>query len=121
MVYMARDNPVMPKNKPNLRIVLAHNLKTLMAGEDDAGSQSALKRRSGVSQATIGRIERMEVDARIDTVQQIACAYGLEAWQLLVPGLNPSNPPMLRSASEEERTLYERLRVTVEDLAKLKQ
>jgi hypothetical protein len=35
--------------------------------------------------------------------------------------MNPSNPPVLLAASKEEKALYERLRATAEEIAKLKQ
>lgn len=102
--------------------MLRQNLKLLMVTtKDGPNSQSALRRKSGVAQATIGRIlsERGE-NARIETIDRLARAYGLEGWQLLVPGMDPSNPPVLRAASKEEQALYERLRQAAEDIAKLK-
>lgn len=103
------------------RVILAQNLTALMAGKIDKESQSALKRRSGVAQATIGRILRKEVNYRIETVAALARAFNLEPWQLLVPDLDPGNLPVLRAASAEEKALYARLRATVDDLSKLKQ
>lgn len=110
----------MPDPRPKIRRVLAQNLKTLMAANADE-SQSALKRRSGVAQATIGRIlgDHGE-NARVETIDRLARAYNLQAWQLLIAGLEPSNPPILRTASAQEKALYDRLRATVDDIAKLK-
>ena len=111
---------LMEGNAPKQRDILARNLKALMSWEHGPSSQSELKRRSGVSQATIGRIDRKESDATIDTLALIARAYGLAAWQLLVPEFDPTNPPVLRAASQEEKKLYSRLRSAIEDLEKLK-
>lgn len=83
--------------------------------------QSDLHRRSGVAQSTIGRIlaDKGE-NARIETLERIAKAYGLQAWQLLIPGVNPKNPPMLRVAGEVEKALYARLEDALEGLKNLK-
>ena len=92
-----------------------------MATKGGPKSQSELHRKSGVAQATIGRMlsERGE-NARIETLDKIAKAYGMQGWQLLVAGMDPSNPPVLRAASKEEQELYDRLRQAAEDIAKLK-
>ncbi len=102
------------------RTVLAQNLKALMARKDGPRSQSELFRKSKVAQATIGRIlSEGGENARIETVDKLASAYGLEGWQLLVPGMDPSNPPTLRSRSKHEDELYGRLKSAAEELAKL--
>lgn len=101
------------------RAVLRQNLKALMTEGDGPRSQSALHKRSGVAQATIGRILSGEGEnTRIETVERLAKAYGLEAWQLLVAGMDPANAPVLQAVSAEERSLYERLRIAAQDLAK---
>ena len=101
------------------RAVLRQNLKALMLNGDGPRSQSALHKKSGVAQATIGRILSVEGEnARIETVDRIAKAYGLEPWQLLVAGMDPANAPVLQTVSSEESALYERLRIAAQDLAK---
>lgn len=100
--------------------MLAQNVKALLAHKDGPNNQSELFRKSKVAQATIGRILGAHGEnARIETVERIARAYGLEAWQLLVPGMDPSNPPVLRSRSKQEEELYKRLRSTAEELARI--
>lgn len=78
-----------------------------------------LKRRSGVAQATIGRILRRETAADLDTVDALARAYHLMAWQLLVPDLDPANPPINR-LTQAERDLYQRLHTLAAEAAKIK-
>lgn len=46
---------------------------------------------------------------KIDNLQAIAKVFGLKAWQLLIPDLEPGNPPMLKQVSETEAKLYEDL------------
>lgn len=104
------------KGKFTARAVLSQNVKALKG----KASQNALKKRSGVAQATIGRmLTGKGENARIGTVEALARSHGLEAWQLLVPGMDPSNPPVLQPVSKEERELYKRLKDTAHDLAKL--
>lgn len=98
---------------------LALNVKALMARTGGPSTQGELHRRSGVAQATIGRILKGDQTARVETVAMIAKAYGLEPWQLLVPGMDPTNPPTLKAASKEEQALYDRLKQAAQDLAKL--
>lgn len=74
--------------------------------------QAQLKRMSGVDQRYIGRILAAESSITVDTLEKIAKAFDLQAWQLLVPGLDPGNPPV-NHITDAERRLYERLRQTV--------
>lgn len=120
LVCQPRQNRAVDKSDFKPRAILAQNLKALMGNPNGPNSQSELKRRSGVSQATIGRILRKEAAATVETLAALAGAYGLEGWQLMVPGMHPTNPPVLQPVSPQERALYERLRATVQDIAKLK-
>lgn len=103
------------KNKFTPRAVLARNLKALMESKIGPTSEMALGRKAGVAQATIGRIKREEVAASIETVEQLATAYGLQPWQLLVAGMDPGNPPVLVPISKAERALYESLKAAMRE------
>lgn len=72
---------------PPIRQLLATNIKFLMARSHDLQTQPLLSARSGVSQTTVGRVIRMEVDAGIETVDGIAKAFKLNADDLLDAGL----------------------------------
>ena len=99
--------------------VLAANLDKLMAAaKSPAKSQLGLAKKSGIAQATIGRILRGETHAGLDTIDAIAKVYGIAAWQLILPGLDPGNPQVIRSMSKEEEDLYARLHKAAQDLAK---
>ena len=116
--YLAQNRRVMPEDfKPEA--VLAQNLRALLSSKTGPTSQMALGKKSGVSQATIGRIDRQEVAAGIDTIAAIAKAYSLEPWQLMVPGMVPNNPPVLEPVSAREKLLYERLRAAALEIAEL--
>lgn len=88
------------------KIILAANLSRAMKlGGAKTRSQLGLKTASGVAQATIGRILRAETDATIDTVQALARTLDLEAWHLLVPDLDPKNPPTMKKMTLDSEDL----------------
>lgn len=45
---------------------------------------------------------------KLDSLQGLAKAFGLQPWQMLIPELDPANPPLL-AISKEEKDLYARL------------
>lgn len=53
----------------------------------------------------------------IDVIAAIAARFDLLPWQLLVPGLDPGNPPVTRM-SQQERELYENFKRLRAALAK---
>lgn len=115
------------KNQFAPRAVLRRNLKALMDkakrdGQPDLARQLRLGKKAGVGQATIGRILSQEgEDSGVETVAKLAKAFGLEAWQMMVPGMDPANPPVLQPVSKEEQALYQRLRDAAMDYAKRNQ
>jgi transcriptional regulator with XRE-family HTH domain len=72
-------------------------------------SQAELARRAHCDQRTIGRILSMDMSPTADMLDRIAQVFGLEAWQMMVPGLDPTNPPV-NHFSEEEKRFYDRLK-----------
>ncbi len=100
------------------RAVLRQNVLKLLQSKLGPTNPTALGKKAGVGQSAIVRILSPEgVDARIETVEAIAKVYGLEAWQLLVAGMTPDNPPVLVPISKAERQLYDSLRAAMQDLA----
>lgn len=85
--------------------VLANNLAALMnyAAESESveagpASQKALAGLTGLGRGTIQRALGRSKDLTavgIDTLEALARAYGLQAWELLLPGLDPRNPPIV--------------------------
>ena len=72
-----------------------------MAKSPDLTTQGALHRRSKVAQSTIDRILGRESAATVDTLDQLAGAFGLASWQLIHP--QPS-------LTKDEAEFYARLR-----------
>jgi transcriptional regulator with XRE-family HTH domain len=101
------------------RAVLRQNVDALLKSKRGPTNPTALGKAAGVGQATIDRILSDEgVNARIETLAKIAKVYELEAWQLLVAGMHPSNPPVLLPVSKAERTLYDGLKAAMAEAAK---
>lgn len=90
-----------------VKTVIAENLLKLMKM---AGSKNptAFSKVAGVDQKTVCRILDGEMSPTITVVEKIAIKFGLQAWQLLLPGLDPTNPPVF-ALTETERNLYEKL------------
>lgn len=104
------------------KAVLRRNLTALMDkakrdGNQDLSRQIRLGKKAGVAQASIGRILSPKGEnSSIETVDKLAKAFGLQGWQLLVAGFDPSNPPVLQPVTKAERELYQRLKELAKDL-----
>lgn len=79
------------------RDVLADNLRALMKARPDRSRfpdiQAASK--GSLTNGTLDRIRRAEVAITLDKLGDLADAFGLAPWQLLVEGLNPEALPQL--------------------------
>ena len=98
------------------RQVLAANLKALMASLSALDTFCILVAAGGPSNGTLDWIRRMESGASIDQLDILAKIYGLEPWQLLVPNLDPTNPPMLASISQRQLEMLERIKQAAKEL-----
>lgn len=121
MVIIPNQNRlVIDKAKFTPRQILRDNVRALMESGTGPSSQLALGKKPGTGgQATIGRIigPRGE-NTKLETIAAIAKAYNLEAWQILVAGMDPKNPPVLTPVSKEEKELWARLRQLYQDVGK---
>lgn len=63
------------------------------AGLSNVTLESRLSRR--VTKSTIGRMRNAEISAGIDNVEEVARAFGLEAWQFLIPDVSTVHKPRL--------------------------
>jgi len=53
----------------------------------------------------------------VDKLEDMATAFEIAPYQLLIPGLDPRNPQVLRELTETEKLLYKRLMRAEEKLA----
>ncbi len=68
-------------------------------------SNNKVGRAAGIPPRTVGRIINLEVQPQIDTLELLAGVFEIDAWCLLVPDLDPANPPY-RAMTVTERKLY---------------
>jgi transcriptional regulator with XRE-family HTH domain len=93
--------------------ILSGNLRTLMKASETLSTQRKLGLASGIDQRTVGRILNGEHSPQLKQIEAIAQAFDLMPWQLLIPNLDPKNPPVCET-TVAEKELYSKLR----DLAK---
>lgn len=94
---------------------LAENLEAL-AKHHGLKSDDAIGKRCSISQKTAWRIRHLEQAVTIERLDSIAKGFGLMAWQMLVPGLDPKNPPVF-AITDTEKLFYERVRDSMTALA----
>lgn len=98
--------------------VLWENLQALMNHHFERENLSELHRRSKIGLASLDRIKKRETSVGIDTLEKLAESFGLQAWHLLTPRLDPSNPPVVW-LTQTEHDLYERMRTAAQQLAEI--
>jgi hypothetical protein len=91
------------------RDVLSANLKALMAAHPELGTLTKITAKGGPPNGVLDRIRRAEGACRIDSLAQLARVFGLEAWQMLVPNLDPARLPQLEMGPEKAQQLREHL------------
>ena len=94
-----------------IKKVLADNVKRLK--EKEGLSNARMAKKCHVANGTIDRALRATGALDIESVTAIAAAFHLQAWQLLVPDLDPSNPFVICTISPEEQALYTRLKAAM--------
>ena len=97
--------------------VLWTNLQALMRKHYGKENLSRLAEDCGFAQSTATRIKQQQTATGLDKVDMIARKFNLAAWQLLVPGFDPGNPPVLQPVSETERKLYRVFKKTMAAMA----
>lgn len=98
------------------RNVLWANVSAFMRARWGRENLRRLASEAGVGVTTIYRIKQQDTSIGLEVVDSIAAAFQLEAWQLLVPCVDPNHPPTLLPMSEAERKFYERVANAARDL-----
>lgn len=90
----ARGRPRQPlTGVTGVRLVLARNVRSLLTHRNVA--ESAVAKSWGLPQTMLNRVTNGRTDTRIESIDEVAKAFGLQAWQLLVPAFDPAHPPRL--------------------------
>ncbi len=98
--------------------ILWENVSALMIHHWGKANMSELARRAKIGLATCDRIKKRETSVGIDVLEKVAEAFGLQAWHLLTPNLDPLNPPVIW-LTKSERDLYENMRNAAKKLAEM--
>lgn len=96
-------------NSQGTKHVLWANVAALMRHRYGHENLTRLATDCKIGPGTASRIKAQETSVGIDVLEKIGDFFGLDPWQLLVPGLDPATPPALRPVGAAERELYERL------------
>jgi hypothetical protein len=92
--------------RPDPRSVLWANVRALMVWRYGKENLTRFAADTKLGPGTISRLKAQETFAQLDTLDAIAEEFDLFPWQLLVPGFEATNPPVIASASPDERKLY---------------
>lgn len=95
------------------------NLTALMQARWGVPNINRLAREAHVGVATVQRIKDGGTSIGIDVLGKVARVFNIPAWQLLLPGLDPTCPPMLIKDAAEQRAVRQML-VAAEQLAEYK-
>lgn len=94
---------------------LAANIRKLMKHHGISSDQK-MADRAKIDQKTVWRIlNDDQATTSLKKISAIAGSFGLETWQLLIPGLDPTNPPVFVMSSVE-RNLYERMKKNLQEM-----
>lgn len=102
-----------------LEQLFARNVKALMKAHPVLSSQAAVSRHAGMDQRTVGRIVNCEHAPTLVQIEKLARAFGLQPWQLFVPGLDPKDMPR-HLLTESQDDAWRSLRVAAETIGKYK-
>lgn len=91
--------------KVSVAEVLWANVSALMLHHWKEENINRLAREAKIGPATVQRMKDQETTIRLDTIEKVAGVFGLRSWQLLIPGLDPANVPIIM-VSEDEKRLY---------------
>lgn len=96
-----------------LRDILAQNLRRMIERDaEKRGDRYSVRAWAQARELDVRMIDRLtkgEHAVTLDKLDDIASACGIEAWQLLVDGLDADSPPAAK-VTEEDRALLSRLR-----------
>ena len=97
---------------------LWNNVQALMQKGFGRINIQGFARKCKIGNGTVQRIQGQTTSVGLEVLDKIAEAHELAAWQLLVPGFDPDNPPTLQPVSKRERELYEKLLNAAKEIAR---
>ena len=96
--------------------ILWQNVKALMIqkyGKENLNrtniDSTANNKDMAISLGSLQRIKAQNTAIGLEVIDKLAYFFDIYAWQLLVPNMNPSNLPILKTPSEIEEEYYRRM------------
>lgn len=96
--------------------ILWDNLLSLMVMRYGEENIYRLNKESGISKGTLARIKDQKTAVGLDLLEKLADFFHMQPWQMLIPELDPKNPPVF-AITEAEKRFYAGL-AAIKDLAK---
>lgn len=102
-----------------LKSVLWANVQALMVHKYGTENLTRLAAEAKIGPGTVTRIKKADTSVGLDVLEKLSKTFGVEPWQLLVPGMEPENPPVLQPVTKAERDLYAKILSAARDITKL--
>lgn len=103
---------MMIMSTPDPRDTLAANINAIIDHESRNGERLSLRAwalSKGLNVRMIDRLSKKQHAITLDKLDALARACNLQAWQLLVPDLDPASPPAAEITAED-RAMLNKLR-----------
>ena len=99
----------MPTKAPDTKTILWQNVRSLMLYHYKRENLNQLVRDTKIGPGSASRLKAAKTSVGLDTLEKISKRFELQPWHLLLPNLDPSNPPVAMM-TETEVQLYRRLK-----------
>lgn len=96
--------------------VLWASVSALMRKHYGGENLTRLAKDCKVGPGTASRLKEQQTSVGLEVVDKIAAKFGLQAWQILVPGFDPEHVPTLQPLSEREAELYRRWKEVAKEI-----
>lgn len=110
------ESPVATKTA----LVVAANVRALMDRDEELNSNLKLGGKTKLGHSAISRILHGQ-NITLKSLEALGRVFELEPWQLLVPIVDPKNPPALKVFTEAEKAFYAKIDEAEKALKALKE
>ena len=94
--------------------ILWANVAALMRHHWGDENLTRLAREAKIGPGSCTRIKEQRTSVGIDILSKVARVFELQAWHLLTPGLDPTNPPVIY-LNRKEANFYKQLQQAARD------
>jgi Cro/C1-type HTH DNA-binding domain len=98
-----------PMNGVDSRKVVWESVSALMKKRWGEDNLNRLAREANIGPATAARLKAQKTSVGLNVLDQIATAFDVATWQLLVPGMQPDAMPVLMPMTQAEMEFLARI------------